>query len=84
MVMLMPAIQELKPLERKVLEVVREAGNEWLTRGQISKLLNRPGGIQPNDIAAIERLTMMGLIEARETTVGVAKVRWEYRAQLTE
>jgi hypothetical protein len=80
MVMLMTT-HELRPLERKVLEVLQEAGGEWLTRGSIAKLLKRPGAIQPSDIAALEKLTMMGIVEARQTPRGAAALQWEYRTK---
>lgn len=81
MVMPMTKTDELRPLERRVLEIIHESAGEWLTRGEIAKLLGRPGTIQPSDIAALEKLAVLGLIESREATRGVAGIRWEYRVQ---
>jgi hypothetical protein len=63
------------------LEVLQEADGEWLTRGNITKLLKRPGAIQPGDIAALEKLTVMGMVEARQTPREAAALQWEYRTK---
>lgn len=84
MVIIMPSTEDLRPLEKRILEVLQSVSGEWVTRGEVARLLERPGKIQPSDIAALEKLTVMGVIEARETPRGVAGVRWEYRVQSEE
>lgn len=84
MVLLMPTSEKLRPLERKVLEVLQESGDEWVTREQVSQLVGRPAKIHPSDIAALDRLVSMGLIEAREAPRGAVGVRWEYRISREE
>lgn len=81
MVTLMPTTDELRPLERKVLQVIKEAAGDWLTRSEVAKLIGRPGGVQPNDIAALEKLVMLELVEARQTPRGAVAMQWEYRAK---
>jgi hypothetical protein len=80
----MPAIDQLKPLERRIFELIQEAGGEWVTRGRISQLLERPGRVQPGDTAALEKLTLLGLIEAREGRRGAVATRLEYRVKAEE
>jgi hypothetical protein len=79
--MFMPKTDELRPLELKLLEVMQTESSEWLSRGQIAELLGRPDRIHPGDVAALEKLAAMGLIEARQTPRGVAGVKWEYRVE---
>lgn len=69
---------DLKPLEKRIIEILNEAGERWLTRLQIAKLLGRPGRVQPNDIAALDRLSALELIESRETIRGAVATQWEY------
>lgn len=71
---------DLKPLESRILEII-EGATDWLTRVQISKELGRPGGIQPNDIAALDRLTALDLIESRTIPRGAVAIRWQYRSK---
>ena len=81
MVVFMPTADKLRPLEQRILEVIQGQGGEWVTREQVTRLLGRPAKIQPGDIAALDRLTALGLLEAREATRGVAGRRWEYRVK---
>ncbi len=83
-VLLMPALDQLTALEKRVLEVIQAEGDEWITREQIAHLLPRPGQIHPNDIKALNRLVDLGLIEARQSPRGVAGVKWEYRVRQDE
>lgn len=81
MVVPMPTVDKLRPLEQRILAVIQGQGGEWVTREQVARLLGRPARIQPSDIAALDRLTMLGLLEAQEAPRGVAGVRWEYRVK---
>ncbi|MBZ0302017.1 MAG: hypothetical protein K8J31_19870 [Anaerolineae bacterium] len=77
--MIMMGQSELKPLEQRICEVIQAENGKWLTRGQIAHLIGRPGQIHPNDIAALDRLIALDLIEAKQAIRGVVGTRWEYR-----
>lgn len=77
--MVMAAKSELKPLEQRIFEVIQVENGKWLTRERVARLIGRPGQIHPNDIAALEKLTELGLVEAKQAVRGVVGTRWEYR-----
>jgi hypothetical protein len=81
MVVYMPTVGKLRPLEQRILEAIQAEGGEWVTRERVARLLGRPARIQPSDIAALDRLTAFGLLEAKEAPRGAAGVRWEYRVR---
>ena len=74
---------ELRPLERRILELIKEGSGKWITRADVSRLLGR-SRTYPTDVAALEKLTALGLVEAREAPRGVAGIRWEYRIKTDE
>lgn len=84
MVLLMPTKDELRPHERRILDVIEAEGREWVTRGRIAQLIGRPARIHPGDIAALDKLTLLGLLEVREGQRGATGVRMEYRIRQDE
>jgi predicted transcriptional regulator len=77
----MTATHDLKPLEKKILEVIQSVGAEWLGRAEIARKIGRPSSIQPNDIEALTKLVDLGLIETKQVPRGVAGVKWVYRVK---
>jgi hypothetical protein len=78
-----PAIDELKPLERRIYDEIHNADGKWLSRADVSKLLGR-NRVYPTDVAVLEKLTLLGLIDAREASRGGVGTRWEYRIKTNE
>lgn len=60
-----------------LLDVLRKAG-DWQTRQQIADAIKRTR-LNPHDVAQLQHLTEQGLIEMRETAIGVARTQYEYR-----
>lgn len=83
MVAPMPTTDVLRPLEKRVLSEIQAAGGQWVTRADVSRRLGRPR-TYPTDVAALEKLVLLGLIEAREGTRGAVALRWEYRVTSEE
>lgn len=74
---------ELRPLERRVLELIKEGEGKWISRADVSRLMGR-SRVYPTDVAALEKLAALGLVEAREAPRGAAGTRWEYRIKADE
>lgn len=64
-------------LGNRFIEILKDAGGEWLSRADIGRQINRR--IQPYDVSVLENLVTEGLIESREALVGTVKTRREYR-----
>ena len=77
--MLMTA-ENLKPVEQAILSALTRRAL-WMTRTQLAEAIGRPTTIQPADLAALERLERLGLIETRQTPRGIAGIKWEYKAK---
>lgn len=73
------SLENLSPLEERIIEAMGQADGEWLSRNQIAALIGRKDGYTQNDARALNSLLERGLIEARETLIGVAKKMFEYR-----
>jgi len=72
--------QPRTPLGRKILEVIKEQGENWISRSGIAEAIGRPDGkIRSNDVDHLKELVKLGLIEVRDATTGVAQTRYEYR-----
>jgi predicted transcriptional regulator len=74
---------ELRPLEQRIFDLVKNSAGKWITRADVSRLLGRSRSY-PTDVAALEKLAALGIIEAREAPRGIAGVRWEYRIKTDE
>jgi len=66
-------------LGNRFIEILQEAGGEWLSRADIGRKIDRR--IQPYDVAVLENLVTDGYIESREALVGTVKTRKEYRSK---
>lgn len=80
--MLMTAMKQpdrITPLGNVLRGVLQAESGKWLTRAQIAEKLGR-SRLTPYDIAILEYMANVGIIEAREAARGVAGKRWEYRA----
>lgn len=71
----------LRQLDKAIIAAL-ETGGDWMTRSDIATAIGRSKGlVQPADIAALERLVMLELIEARQAPRGAGGTKWEYRVK---
>lgn len=69
----------LRQLDKAIITAL-ETGGDWMTRADIANAIGRSKGVvQPADIAALERLEMLELIESRHAPRGAGGLKWEYR-----
>lgn len=73
--------ENLSPLEQRIITVLEDSPDEWLSRSQIAERIGRTNGYTQNDVRALNMLLERGRIEIRETVIGVAKSMYEYRAK---
>jgi hypothetical protein len=67
-------------ITQQLLDVFKDAGGEWLSRGQIARLLGKKR-LNPAELAALETLIKEGRIEAVEkATNAPSGVVWMYRS----
>lgn len=81
--MLMTAMKQpdrITPLGNLLRGVLQAEAGKWLTRAYIAKQLGRKR-LTPYDIAILEYMVTVGMIEARQAARGVAGKRWEYRSK---
>lgn len=74
-------VVDLKESEKRILSLLQSKPGQWFTRPDVARALGRNRIIHPNDIAALERLTALGIVEAEVQRRGIAASRWAYRVK---
>jgi len=71
--------QKISALGQRMIEILSEAGDQWLSRRDLATALNRPSFLQPHDLRVLSELETAGLIESRKHQTGAVKFAFEYR-----
>lgn len=72
---------KISALGLKIVEILSNAGNQWLTRRDLAAELGRPSFLQPHDLRVLGELESAGLIESRKHQTGAVKFSFEYRVK---